>query len=224
MISPNYKLVERQSEPVNFITFDNLISDELAQTLYDEILTIPQIELDYAWGGEANNSVKKFYINDYSKFSNEKILSVLNWFNSMHCMSHLNRFMPLGNLIPDPLFNGGGIHITYPGGTLRFHTDFTTPKMFNTKLKRISNLLIYLTPDYYSTNSGGELCFRNGNGEIYHSIELKQSRAVYFETNSTSVHGHPTPVQGEKPRVSIAFYYYVSPDDEFDVTRGATWL
>ena len=40
MLNPNYKLVERQSEPVNFITMDDFISDDLAQTLYDEILTI----------------------------------------------------------------------------------------------------------------------------------------------------------------------------------------
>lgn len=97
--------------------------------------------------------------------------------------------------------HGGGWHIHAKGGNLNPHLDYEVhPKL---GLKRIQNLIIYLSSDY-KPEDGGELGFWE-NGELVKTIEPKFNRAVIFDT-ADCWHGLATKFTGTY-RKSIAIYY-----------------
>ncbi len=102
----------------------------------------------------------------------------------------INQFIGYG-LVPDPEFNGGGVHSTKAGGWLGMHRDFNyLPKLG----WRVSNLLLYLNRSW----SGGDLLV---NGD---RISPEANTMVILSPEDW--HGHPEPC-GER-RDSIALYYY----------------
>lgn len=102
----------------------------------------------------------------------------------------IDRYIGYG-LIPDPGFNGGGVHSSLPGGYLRMHRDFNHVIGLGW---RISNLLLYLNRSW----KGGELLV---NGD---RVAPEANTMVIL--NPEDWHGHPEPC-GER-RDSIALYYY----------------
>jgi len=117
-------------------------------------------------------------------------------------------------LQPDPWFTegplmprvGGGLHEITRGGMLGIHTDFDEHP---TGLTRCANLLIYLNEDWQD-EWGGALEL---HGDTVVSIPPRAGTAVLFETNGTSWHGHPEPLDCplNRSRRSLALYYYRQP-------------
>ncbi len=119
----------------------------------------------------------------------------------------------IGHLLqPDPWFTdgplmprvGGGLHEIGRGGMLGIHTDFDGHP---TGLTRCANLLIYLNEDWQE-QWGGALEL-HGDGCIT-EIHVHAGKAVLFETNGESWHGHPHPLTcpESRSRRSLALYYY----------------
>jgi len=130
--------------------------------------------------------------------------------------SDMGRFSELigHELQPDPWFTdgplmprvGGGLHEITRGGMLGIHTDFDEHP---TGLTRCANLLIYLNEDWQD-EWGGALEL---HGDTVVSIPPRAGTAVLFETNGTSWHGHPEPLDCplNRSRRSLALYYYRQP-------------
>jgi hypothetical protein len=74
--------------------------------------------------------------------------------NSYTFLDFIGKVTGIDNLIPDPRFEGGGLHQIVPGGKLGVHADFNRHRDYG--LDRRLNLLLYLNKDWRQ-KYGGEL-------------------------------------------------------------------
>lgn len=133
--------------------------------------------------------------------------------NSRAFLGFLEELTGIKGLISDPHFEGGGLHETKRGGHLGIHADFNIHGVM--KVERRLNLLIYLNEDWDDEFGGQlELWDRQMNAcEV--RVKPVFGRAVIFNTNLDSFHGHPDPLDcpPDRSRRSIATYYYSAVED-----------
>ena len=167
-----------------------------------------------------NPSVEKSFYGADKKFteSNINVLpkntrKLLTFLNSDDWLNTLTNITGIEELIPDANFEGGGVHRTFKGGFLKVHTDFN----WSSKLKayRRINLIVYLNQNW-NTSWGGECEFWSPDRKS----ELKKipplfNNMIIFNTNDSSFHGHPEPLNcpEEESRDSIAIYYYTKKEE-----------
>ena len=117
------------------------------------------------------------------------------------------------DLVPDPLFHGGGLHESFRGGWLNVHVDWTQHPVL--PLARRLNLIIYLNHDWDPAWGGAlDLC-DHVTKKAGASVAPLFNRAVIFETNDETLHGFPEPLTCPvgQSRKSISLFYW-SPDPE----------
>lgn len=108
-----------------------------------------------------------------------------------------------GLFLDEELF-GAGLHCIPRGGFLKMHVDFNRhPKGWHRRV----NLLIYLNQEWRD-EWGGHL--QLGRGADAKLIAPLGGRCVIFETNDSSWHGHPVPLNcpEDVQRRSLALYFY----------------
>jgi hypothetical protein len=133
--------------------------------------------------------------------------------NSQSFLGFLEELTGIEGLISDPYFAGGGLHETKQGGHLGIHADFNIHSRLN--VVRRLNLLVYLNEDW-STDYGGRLELWNKQmSECAVRVEPVFGRAVIFNTDLDSFHGHPDPLTcpPDRSRRSLATYYYSAPEE-----------
>jgi hypothetical protein len=134
----------------------------------------------------------------------------------------LSELIGIPQMLPDPFLQGGGLHLSGPGGKLTPHTDFHFHR--NLQLFRRANILIYLNPSW-KPGDGGELgLFKLGVDEPEILVAPRYGTCVIFTTDHLSVHG-VTPISDTSPpRRSIALYYYtIEETDLFSGDRKTYW-
>jgi hypothetical protein len=130
--------------------------------------------------------------------------------NSISFLEFLTQVTGIENLVPDPTFNGGGMHQIPRGGRLGIHADFNRHKKY--RLDRRLNVLVYLNKAWCE-EYGGHL--ELWNREMTR-CEVKTlpifNRMVIFNTTDFTYHGHPDPLQCPEnmTRKSLALYYYTN--------------
>jgi len=139
-----------------------------------------------------------------------RIRSVLNTLNTPPFLVFLEELTGIEGLIPDPYYEGGGMHQTQKGGWLSIHVDFNRYKKL--KLYRHINVLVYLNKDW-ADSYGGHLELWDAN--MTHAVKKVApifNRCVIFTTSENSHHGHPDPLTcpEDRTRKSLAWYYYTS--------------
>ena len=153
--------------------------------------------------------------------------------NSPDFIKQIEQITGVNNIICNELsLHGAGIHRIKSKGFLQLHTDFNTYHSKNRILDRRINLFIYLNPDWKAEYKGQLcLCDKNTNA-CAKKIDPILNRCVIFNTTSSSIHGHPEPlnVPDDVMRQSIAVYYYTENtqgDNDVDfegcAPRGTTW-
>jgi hypothetical protein len=133
--------------------------------------------------------------------------------NGQAFLGFLEELTGIKGLIPDPYFEGGGLHETKRGGHLGVHADFNVHEKLS--LERRLNLLIYLNEDWHD-DYGGELeLWDQTMKECVVRVKPVFGRAVIFNTDLDSYHGHPDPLECPpgRSRRSIATYYYTAVDE-----------
>jgi hypothetical protein len=132
-------------------------------------------------------------------------------FNTGPFLQFLEALTGIHGLIPDPYFAGGGLHETERGGRLGVHADFNLYAPLN--LVRRVNLLIYLNPDWRPEYGGHLELWDATMSRCVTSVEPVFNRCVVFNTDKTSFHGQPEPLNCPEgmSRRSIAVYYYSAP-------------
>ena len=131
--------------------------------------------------------------------------------NSPALLAFLEALTGIEGLIPDPYYVGGGLHEIGAGGHLSVHADFNLHDQM--KVERRLNLLLYLNDDW-SSAWGGELeLWDRAMTACQVRIAPILGRAVIFNTDADSYHGHPDPLAcpPDRSRRSIATYYYTAP-------------
>ena len=94
----------------------------------------------------------KLGISDFNDMPSN-FTSVINFLNSKKFIRIIEKCTGFKKLLPDPLLNGGGIHITKKGGYLEPHLDFRTHPVHK-NWKRVLNLIIYLNEDWINDYNG----------------------------------------------------------------------
>lgn len=151
------------------------------------------------------------------------VRNILYALNTATFISFLETLTGIPKLIPDPYFDGGGMHQTMPGGELGVHLDFNYHKRLG--LYRRLNLLIYLNHDWQESYGGQFELRETRNAPPCLSLLPTFNRAALFSTSKISWHGQPRKVAcpAGMSRKSLALYYYtVEPADADDVESRNT--
>lgn len=175
---------------------------------------------------------KRFFDRDQERFKYQfgpedidhgGLRALLAELNGAAFVGFLEALTGIEGLVPDPWYLGGGLHETLPGGHLSVHADFNRhPRL---KLRRRLNLLIYLN-EGWQPQWGGDLELWD---RAMRRCEVRAApllgRAVIFNTDADSFHGHPDPLRcpPDRSRRSIATYYYTAfPVDEAEAPERTT--
>lgn len=133
---------------------------------------------------------------------------MFNELSSPPFLMFLESVTGVGGLIPDPYYEGGGLHCSGPGGRLIPHTD--SHFYDRLKLYRRINLLLYLNPEWEESFGGCLELWEKGARNPAKLIVPNWGTCVIFLTDDDSVHGFSTPIKQGHWRCSIALYYYNS--------------
>lgn len=146
-------------------------------------------------------------------------------FQSHAFIRFLETLTGIPKLLPDPHFNGGGLHQILSGGHLSVHADFNHLEAID--LYRRINVLLYLNKDWAPSFGGDlEMWDREGKARV-RSVAPLFNRLVVFNTTKESFHSHPRPLATPEDvtRKSLAFYYYTAAPVEGSVFDGRTdWI
>jgi len=214
------------------ITFNEPFIHYVIKDLFDpEILSQVGSSSDLIKNGDEFGSLggfdspleKKLAISNVKEIGKGKIASkILNYLNSSEFVEFLEKLTGIQNLIVDPNFIGGGIHLIPSDGRLGVHVDFSRAPFDGTKYRRL-NVLLYLNKDW-KEEWNGALELWDGRpsegGKNIKNIYPHFNTLVIFGTAKDSWHGHPIPTTSPQGifRTSLATYYYSdTPGDDLEV-------
>lgn len=197
-------------EYVNNMPFPHIIIDDF---LPADLLRRVMTEFPFRETGrfaDAHSTLKTGY--QLEQIRSPFITNMISALNSSQFLSFLEEITGIDGLIADPHQLGGGLHETARGGHLSIHADFNLhPKM---KAHRRLNLILFLNEDW-DDSYGGALEFWNIEmSSCEKAVMPVLGRAVVFNTESDSFHGHPDPLMCPEGtyRRSLALYYYTVPE------------
>jgi hypothetical protein len=191
------------AKPYPHIVFDNFFDPALLDIVLSEFPRPGQI----SWQQFDNEREIKLASSAESSFGPTTRLFLYH-LNSITFLNFLSAVTGIKNLIPDPGFEGGGLHQIVRGGKLGVHADFNKHGDFN--LDRRLNLLLYLNKDWRE-EYGGQLQLWNREMTRCEAKVLPIfNRVMVFGTTDFTYHGHPDPLQCPEgmTRKSLALYYF----------------
>lgn len=184
-----------------------VLDDFLAPALLDDVLSEFPKPGEIAWQRFDNERERKLASASESSFGPTTRL-LLYHLNSITFLEFLTSITGIANLIPDPCFDGGGLHQIVRGGKLGIHADFNKHPRYG--LDRRLNLLLYLNKEWRE-EYGGHLELWNSDMTRCDAKVLPVfNRLMVFGTTDFTYHGHPDPLQCPVgvTRKSIALYYF----------------
>jgi Rps23 Pro-64 3,4-dihydroxylase Tpa1-like proline 4-hydroxylase len=130
--------------------------------------------------------------------------------NSITFLEFLSRVTGIDNLIPDPQFEGGGLHQIVRGGKLGIHADFNKHRAYG--LDRRLNLLLYLNKNWREDYGGHLQLWDRNMTRCEAKVAPLFNRVMIFSTTDFTYHGHPDPLQCPEgvTRKSLALYYFTN--------------
>lgn len=202
--------------PFKHISFDDILLSEKI----GELKSAYPDENWEGWGSRDHEHQRKKMSCRDSALIPEPLNRLIFELNSGPFIIWLEKLTGISNILPDPHLSGGGLHMTLPGGWLTPHTDFH--ELEGRRLYRRLNLLIYFNENWQESNNGQLELWNRGKDEIEFKIPPELGRCVIFQTDDDSVHGFSTPV-ADKPRCSVALYYYTPTEDSKFSGDGNTY-
>ena len=205
----------QNASPFPHIVLDNFVASDILHTVVREFPTPEKGRFD-----DAFSQLKTDYTHE--KIRSAYIQDLLSVLNSAAFLNFLERMTGIKGLISDARFVGGGLHETRRGGHLSIHADFNLHPIM--KLRRRVNLILFLN-EKWEDDWGGKLeLWDKGMKRCEISVPPVLGRAVIFNTDSDSYHGHPDPLEVPDgvTRRSIALYYYTAPDG-FHIPHTTKW-
>lgn len=150
------------------------------------------------------------------------ITHLLYALNSAQMVTFVGNLTGIEGLVPDPYYGGGGLHETARGGHLSIHADFNIHPTL--KLVRRVNIIIFLNEGWREEYGGHLELWDKDMTAAQIRILPVMGRAVAFNTDRYSYHGHPDPLQAPEGsyRRSIALYYYTAPTKDLNTYRTHT--
>ena len=191
------------NHPFPHIVIDNFLPEDVAE----RILSIFPSPKGSKWEEYDRKHEVKLQLSDDQRMD-PYLREVLYQFNSSVVVNFLEELTGIDGLIPDPHFEGGGLHQIEPGGYLDVHVDFNFHHRL--KLDRRLNLILYLNPDWKDEYNGHLELWNTDMTECVQRIAPVFNRCVVFSTTDFSYHGHPDVLRSPDgvTRKSLALYYY----------------
>jgi Rps23 Pro-64 3,4-dihydroxylase Tpa1-like proline 4-hydroxylase len=215
-----YRARYHTAQPFPHVVFDDFLSPELL----DRVLAEFPGPGEQSWFRRETDWEKKLSLQDEQRMP-ELIRYVLYSLNSATFVSFLESLTGIDGLIPDPYFEGGGLHNIVSGGQLGVHVDFNCYEKL--RLDRRINVIIYLNRDWRDEWGG---ILELWNREMTHCVKRVAplfNRCLIFSTTETSYHGHPEPLRAPPgvSRKSLALYYYTNgrPEEERAAAHYTVW-
>lgn len=193
-----------QNEPFPHIVLDNLLNPEILEEALNEF---PPLN-SHGWTNYQHYNSNKYGTNKVENFP-PTINLVFKELNSPRFVNFLSRLTGIADLLSDWSLEGGGLHQSRRGGFLNMHADFTAHS-HNLKWRRRINLLIYLNKDWQESYGGHLELWDREMKKCVKKVLPVFNRAVIFNTDKDSFHGHPHPLNCPESvtRKSFAFYYF----------------
>lgn len=211
LLSPqNWEELGRQyqtAKPFPSICIDNFLAPEFLNEVMNAYPNYNEAKLKGFEFSSLNES-KKIQITEPEKFP-EPIQRLSSLLGSKAFMASLETMTGINNLVWDPSFTGGGMHLTASSGLLDVHVDFN----FEAKLDlyRRLNILIYLNKEWRDIWGGKVELWDKEVQQLGQSFEPIANRCVIFTTSDFSYHGVTAVTSPEGvTRNSFAAYYYTT--------------
>ena len=102
-------------------------------------------------------------------------------------LEFLESLTGIDGLIPDPYYEGGGLHPIVPGGFLKVHADFNWHK--DLKLDRRLNVIVYLNRNWKEEYGGHLELWNREMTRCERRVLPIFNRCVIFSTTDFSYHG-----------------------------------
>lgn len=205
--------------PFPHATLDNFLPEPILERVLEEFPGPDSIDWITFKGGRA----RKLATRDEGQMGAFTV-RLLHELNSSRFLRALEGLTGIEGLIPDPHFEGGGLHCIERGGFLKIHADFN--KHEKLKLDRRLNLLIYLNKDWHDEYGGHLELWDTSMSKCVKKILPVMNRCAVFSTTDDSYHGHPDPIQCPEGmfRRSIALYYYTNGRPAAELSRRHSTL
>jgi Rps23 Pro-64 3,4-dihydroxylase Tpa1-like proline 4-hydroxylase len=211
------KLAYATARPFPHFVIDNFFDPALIDQVLAEFPTPGQIK----WQQFNNDKEIKLASAEEASFGPVTRL-LLYHLNSITFLDFLSKVTGIENLIPDPTFEGGGLHQIPRGGKLAMHADFNKHRRFG--LDRRLNALLYLNKDWREDYGGHLELWNRDMTQCEAKILPVYNRLAVFGTTDFTFHGHPNPLQCPEgmTRKSLALYYFTNgrPAEEVSGTHS----
>ena len=125
------------TSPFDYYVIDNLFSDELLRK-FNNAEHLKSVR--GSMSTFINDKEIKTGISHIDESSGD-VYKVLSYLNSEEFVNFLSELTEIDNLIVDPQFIGGGIHLIPKGGKLNVHIDFSRALFDESKFRRLNVLL-----------------------------------------------------------------------------------
>jgi hypothetical protein len=198
----------KNAQPYPHIQIDNFFPEAILDHVLEDfprenVDGVIRFDKGYV-GGKSKVQFNPTYL------SSAYIKELFYFFNSEAFVEFVEGITEIDGLIPDPFFEGAGLHEISSGGKLGIHADFRIQRRLC--LHRRVNVLIYLNKNW-DPQWGGELeLWDKEMTEKVKAIKPLFNRCVIFNTDADSFHGHPNALNTPEgiTRKSIALYYYTA--------------
>lgn len=198
----------RSNSPFPHIAIDNFLRPSAIEALMGAFPG-PDFDKWEVTHDRIGHFEQKLNLYRYEDFPPE-MRTYFDFMNSRPMLEFFGRLTGMDSLIPDPYFEGGGLHMMGHGGRLGIHIDFNRHKAM--KLDRRLNALLYLNPIWKKEWNGSlELWDPQVKEKAAEYLPIA-NRLIVFSTDEKSYHGHPDPLVCPKDvfRKSLALYYYTN--------------
>lgn len=191
------------AKPYPHIVFDNFFDPALIDMVVEEFPKPDAIK----WQKFDNEQEIKLASNKEASFGPATRL-LLYHLNSITFLNFLSEVTGIDDLMPDPGFEGGGLHQIVPGGKLGVHADFNKHGRY--QVDRRLNLLLYLNKNWKEEYGGHLQLWDRDMKECHAKVLPVFNRVMVFGTTDFTYHGHPDPLTCPEgmTRRSMALYYF----------------
>lgn len=202
-LAEQYAEQYQNNHPFPHIVIDDFFPPEILETILTEYPDPNTIE----WQKFDNKFEKKLASTSEQQMG-PMTRFLLYQLNSETFINFLEKLTGISGLIPDPHFQGGGLHQIQRGGFLKMHVDFNKNDRLN--LDRRLNFLLYLNKDWQEDYGGHLQLWDEKMENCEQKILPIFNRCAIFSTTDFSYHGHPEPLTcpEDRCRRSLALYYY----------------
>ena len=201
------------ASPFPHVVIDNFLPETLLEEVLKEFPNPKQID----WQTFQTPAEKKLASRHEQQMGDATRL-LLYSLNSSTFITFLEILTGIDGVLPDPHFEGGGLHQIERGGFLKMHVDFNHHKKL--RLDRRLNFLLYLNQDWKEEYGGHLELWDTDMTQCQKKILPLFNRCVVFSTTDFSYHGHPEPLTcpEDRTRKSLALYYYTNGRPAEEVT------